>query len=514
MITARGFTSGVLLGWVSTFASIAIGLFMSPFLIHHLGVAGYGVWILIQSTVSYMYFMDLGLRTTVVRFSATAQAQGDHVGVSKVISAALWIRLWTASGIMAIAITLATFLPHLFKIPPALLSTGRIALLLVAATLCSTLVFSVFNALLSGLGRFDLLGLMELIQIAVTTTCLVTVIELGRGLVAMAICQLAVVLAVNLLNVTVCFRIYPHLHLFFHAPEKELLHSLWSLGLFVLIANGAGQLILYTDNVVVGAFVAAAAVSYYAVAAKMVEYVRTVAISILKYFMPLASSFAARQQMDRVRQLHLRGTQAVLLVTYPLVLCLMLRGGTLLRLWIGNHFSAEATGVLTILSVAAALMLANSGVNSLALALDRQRLLAYATLIEGLFNLGLSIFLVRRIGVLGVAWGTLIPTLLIPFLFWPPYLCRLLNMSLPRYLLEGWLRPIAAMIPFALACYWAERHWIPTKLIWFLLQMAALLPFAILGAVLLFWKDVPAAWRLISKRSPQPSVSAAAEISA
>src|SRR5437764_6405653 len=100
MLSIRGLTAGVLIGWASTFLSIAIGLFMSPFLIHHLGEAGYGVWVLVQSTVSYMYFMDLGLRTTVERFSAQAWARGDHQEVSSVVSAALWIRLWTAAVVM------------------------------------------------------------------------------------------------------------------------------------------------------------------------------------------------------------------------------------------------------------------------------------------------------------------------------------------------------------------------------------------------------------------------------
>jgi O-antigen/teichoic acid export membrane protein len=72
MITIRGLTGGVLIGWLSILLSIAVGLVMSPFLIHHLGETGYGVWVLVQSTVSYMYLMDLGLRTTVVRFSAQA----------------------------------------------------------------------------------------------------------------------------------------------------------------------------------------------------------------------------------------------------------------------------------------------------------------------------------------------------------------------------------------------------------------------------------------------------------
>ena len=117
MISFKRITSGVLFGWGSTLASIVVGLFMSPFLIHHLGTTGYGVWVLVQSSVAYMYLMDLGLRNTVLRFSVRAHAQGDHAEVNRVVSAALWIRTWSAVAIMVIASALAVLLPHLFSIP-------------------------------------------------------------------------------------------------------------------------------------------------------------------------------------------------------------------------------------------------------------------------------------------------------------------------------------------------------------------------------------------------------------
>lgn len=507
MISLRKLTSGVFLGWISTFLSIAVGLFMSPFLIHHLGEAGYGVWVLVQSTVAYMYFMDLGLRTTVVRFSAQAQARGDHQEVSNVVSAALWIRIWTTVGMMTIATILAIALPHLFHIPLQYQTTARVALFLAATTFSSTLVFSVFAAVLSGMGRFDLLSLLELAQFSLSSLGLIPIIKSGHGLIAMAGWQLGVVFTINVLTAIVCFRTYPQLRCHFRKPEKALLRSLWSLGFYVILINGAGQLILYTDNIVVGAFVAAAAVSYYAVAGKMVEYLRQIAFSVLKIFMPLAISFGALKQYDQLRKLHRRGTQIVLLVTYPIVITLILRGGTLLRLWIGDRFSAETTHVLQILSIAAAIMLANATVNGIAFALDKQRTLAIVSLTEGVANLVCSIILVHRMGMIGVAVGTIIPTIFTSILFWPYYLCKLLEVSPFTFIREAWLRPIAAMIPFFFLCYWAQLHWQPTRLVWFVLQMAALLPAVALGAAIVFWNDVPTVWRFIKKRQapvPEP----------
>ncbi len=495
MLSLRRLLSGVVIGWAATITSISIGLFMSPFLIHHLGLTSYGVWILVQSAVSYMYIMDLGLRSTVVRFSARAQARGDHAEVNRVVSAALWVRLWSAVAVLVLIAIAFVLLPHVLKIPTEYQSAARMALLLVGGTFACTLVFSVFASVLSGLGRFEVLGLLELAQITIIGLGTIPIVKAGYGFVAMAALQFITALAVNLVTMALCFHICPELSCRFSRPANEMLYSLWSLGFYILVYNIAGQLIIYTDTLVVGAFVSAAAVSYYAVAGRMVEYLRQIAIAILKYFMPLASSFEACSRYDRLEQLHQRGTQGVLLITYPIAAALLVRGGTFLRLWIGPDFSYNACPILHVLVIAAIVMLANCSTSGLALALDRHRTLAFITAAEGLANLALSLILVRRMGVLGVAVGTMIPAAATCLFFWPRYICGLLKMSTIHYIREAWLRPIIAVLPFAVVCHWADRYWVPTSLGGFVLQMIALAPVAVLGALMVFWSDAPAVWR-------------------
>ncbi len=507
MVSLKRFTGGVLFGWGATLASIVIGVFMSPFLIHHLGETGYGVWVLVQSSVSYMYIMDLGLRSTVLRFSVQAHARGDHAEVNRVVSAALWIRVMTAAAIMAIACLMVVFLPRLFHIPAEYQHTAQITILLAAATLSSTLVFSIYAAVLSSLGRFDLLGMFELLQTLATSIGLVPILLLGRSLISMALWQFTVVMTINLIIAATCYRQYPTLKLTLGMPQKELLRSLWNFSFYVLLLNAAGQMILYADNLVVGAFITAAAVSYYAVAAKMVEYLRQVAIAILKNFMPMASAYAAGNDQRKLQQLHLHGTQAVLLVTYPVAAVLLTRGHTVFRIWISGHFADQAYPILQVLVIAAAAMLANSSANGLALAIGKQRPLAWITVAEGITNLTLSIVLARHYGVIGVALGTALPTTITSLFFWPHYLCRELRISSLTFVLQAWLRPIAAVLPFALGCFWAESHWNTPSLRVLTMQMIALLPLLALGLGIVFLRELPLAYGYLRDRRSQAAAA-------
>jgi O-antigen/teichoic acid export membrane protein len=507
MSKVRELARGVAVSWAGTLASIIAGFLMAPFLIHHLGVAGYGVWILIQSTISYMFLMELGLRATIVRFVARDYANSNHDEVSRIVSAAVWVRFWSGVTVVFLTSTIAGLMPHLFRIPGQYMMAARVGLLIVGLTFAVTLVFSVFASTLMAIGAFGLMAGLELLQIILTTAGLVPVVRAGYGIVGMAYCYFAGVMTVNLATAFICFRMYPQLRLTIRqVPERGLLRALWSVGFYILGYNFAGHLIFSCDNIVVGAFASASAVAYYAVAGRMLEYVRQIAAAILKYFTPLASTFEARKQFDRLRQLQIRGTQLVLLVTLPIVVAVFIRGGTFVGLWIGPDFRRSSTPALKVLAIAAALALPNLGSPSLLIALGKQRWLALLTITEGAMNLILSVILARSMGIVGVALGTAIPAAIMHLFVWPGFACRLLGTPQSLFAREVWLRPLIAVSPFAVTCYFAERYWMPSSLVGFFLEMIVLSPVAALGALTVFWTDAPAVWRYAMRRRQTETV--------
>jgi O-antigen/teichoic acid export membrane protein len=321
---------------------------------------------------------------------------------------------------------------------------------------------------------------------------------------------LTAVTAINLAIAFSCFRAYPQLKLtMMRMPERGLLKALWGVGLYILGYNLAGQLIMYSDNLVVGAFVSAAAVAYYGIAGRMVEYLRQVSGAILKYFMPLASAFEARKQYERLQQLQIRGTQVVMVVALPVAITLFLRGGTFLLLWIGPEFQQHATLVLQILVVFVAMSAPNVAVPPLAIALGQQRTLALLAAAEGVVNLALSIALVRWMGIIGVAIGSAVPSGLMQIFVWPRLMGRLIPTNQARFVREVWIRPTLGMVPFAIVSYFAEAHWRAHNLLHFFLQTLALVPIALAGTYLVFRGDVPELMSYLRRREAGPAQSQA-----
>src|ERR1039457_1206567 len=76
----------------------------------------------------------------------------------------------------------------------------------------------------------------------------------------------------------------------------------------------------------------------------------------------------------------------------------------------------------------------------------KHKVLAYVTLAEGIANLLLSIILVRKIGLIGVAWGTVIPHAISTAVVIPYFTLHAVRMKWSDYVVKGFVRPIVAAI--------------------------------------------------------------------
>jgi hypothetical protein len=74
-------------------------------------------------------------------------------------------------------------------------------------------------------------------------------------------------------------------------------------------------------------------------------------------------------------------------------------------------------------------------------------------------NLALSIVLIQRFRIVGVAWGTAVPRVIVSLIVGPLYVRRHAGVSLPAYYTRTLLWPTVGMIPFVLATVGFEMWW-------------------------------------------------------
>jgi len=485
-LRVRHIARNVLFNWFGTIANLAVGFFLSPFIIHRLGNVAYGVWVMAVGVVAYLGLLDLGMQSAVLRFVSKGHTQKDHQGASEAISAALWARLQISGLILLLSVGLAAVFPHVFKIPAELAGDARKAILLIGLKIAITMSIGVVAGVLSALNRYDIQNYLILVQTAIRVIGVVAVLRTGHGIVAIAVCELIAVLAYNMLLVRVARRLYPELRIQLKKPRGDTLRRVWTYSSYAFLTTIAVQLVYQTDNLVVGAFVSASAVTYYAIANSLCSYSSQAVNSMGSTFVPAASTYEAAGDTNSLLMLYKNGTRATLAVSLPILITLIVRGPSFIGLWIGPQYSHSSGTVLVILCTALLFSFANRTAGAIAFGIEKHKMSAIWAIGEGVVNLALSIVLVRWYGIYGVAIGTLVPSLVVHLVLWPNYVSKLVGLSYSEVVWKVWAPVFLASIPFAIATYAVNARFPAHSLTVFSLQVMALLPIFFITIALVF----------------------------
>jgi O-antigen/teichoic acid export membrane protein len=329
---------------------------------------------------------------------------------------------------------------------------------------------------LSALNRYDLYTLVVLAQLTLRVIGVVWVIRTGHGIVAIAWCELFAATVGNILFVYVARRIYPQLTIRLNKPKWEVLKKIWSYSVYVFLVMVAIQLIYQTDNLVVGAFVSASAVTFYSIGNSLCRYTQQLVGAMTATFTPAASTYDATGDASSLRALYYNGTRATMAVSLPILVTLIFRGDNFIGVWMGPQYSRTSGTVLAILATALLFALPNTPASSIAFGIEKHKKVAMWAVGEALANLTLSISLALIFGLYGVAIGTLVPSLAVNLILWPRYVSHLVGISYREVFMKVWGPVFLCAVPFAAASYVVNVFFPARDMIIFILQTTALLP--------------------------------------
>lgn len=472
----------VLTSWGAFAVSVLINLFLTPYIVRELGDTGYGIWILLASAVGYMGLLDLGVRSAMTRYIARLHAKGDDLDASEIASTGLTIFLVLGALAVVIAIGLAALLPHIFNLPASWLTEARIVVLISAAAVVVALLDGVYGGVVSAMQRFDLAGVIQIANAILRALAIVVALHAGYGLVALALIQLASTALRVGTNLVLSKHLYPELFVNVRMARRSLVRPVMTFGAFSAFLYMSRSLIMGTDALVIGTFLQVRMVTFFSIAGSLVSYTRQVIGSLAQIVTPQASALQALKAHDDLQRLVLRMCRVSLLVVAPIAITFIVRGGTFIGIWMGKDYVELSGHVLLILALSLFSMSPGRVLHSALIGTNRHRLLVPFRVAEGILNLAMSIVLVRRWGIIGVAWGTTIPSILITIVSIPWLMKRTLQITYWSVFKEVWLLPLVSAVPFALATAWVEGHTSPQNLAVFFLEVAATLPFAVIGA--------------------------------
>jgi len=369
-----------------------------------------------------------------------------------------------------------------FTIPDAMVGASRLVLILGGLIVAVSLVSGVFGGIITARQRFDIISSVQ-ISVEMTRALLVVLaLRSGYGIVALAAIQLTILLARGIIDFFLSRRLYPELRIRLRSWSRPHLRQLLGFSAYASMLNLSTIVILQMDAIVIGAFLPVAMIAFFAIAANLTEYGRALVAGISQTVAPRVSALQGSGDGRKAAHIALSGGRLATLALLPIVVAFILRGSAFIGIWMGPSYSELSGKVLLVLSLLLGITAGRQVIGSTLLGLNQHKELVPIYVLEALVNVALSVALLKRYGIVGVAWGTTAPGLISSLFLIPRVLCKAQDLRLRDVWWEIWIKPVLAMIPFALALYAVAQVWNPSTMSGFFAEILLVLPVAALGA--------------------------------
>ena len=449
--------------------NIVLGIFLMPFTVRHLGTTEYGLWMLVASMTAYFQLLDLGYGNGLVRHVADADARGNVTLVNQILST--FVIVYSALGLaaaLAVGAMIVWVVPSFPKLTPAQVSLARYVLAMIGIRIAVGFPMTVFGAATTARQRFALNNLVATAASLLTGAATFLLLAYGYRVRAVVAASTAVALVSYVAYAWTAKRAFPELRLRVSSFSTTLIRDVTAFSLYVFIIDIAIQIAFNLDNVIVGAALGTSAVAVYAVTLRLADYQRQMSSQFNSLMFPVVVRYGAANDPEALRRMLIEGTRLALTLVCGVTVCLMGFAGPLINRWMGPGFDA-AVLPLEVLAVTGIVFVGQQPLGNILLGTGRQRLVAFSTLAEAIVNLVLSLILVRRYGLLGVAVGTIIPVVAANFFVLVPAACRQVGISVMDFARSVAVAPaigglIAAVAGAALRAWWAPQS-IPAILV-------------------------------------------------
>lgn len=450
--------------YVAQFWFLIIGFILMPFIVHHIGINAFGIWILVSAITGYFGLLDLGVGISLVKYVAEYHAKEDSEKINESINTTFFIFL--GMGLIAstgLFIFGKFFITSVFNIPPDLFWEAKTITYIVAATTLVGFPLRIFGSTLEGLQRYEITALVRISVSTFNAILIIIFLSMGYGIVTLVLINSSTSFIGWVLTIYYTKKVLPFVRIKFSYLHKSMLRTLLGFSSVMFIMSICSVLIYETDRVVIGIFLTVGTITYYEATLRMHALVRQVHGLMGSAIMPAASELDATNKNASMQELLLKGSKYTVAVVLPVTIALLIMAKPFLVYWMGPDFGSVA--LVAQVFIFYWLVNANTGIpGAILVGTNKIRLILWYTISVTIANLILSIILVQKIGLIGVVLGTTIPYI-ICFPIFMYFVFKILNVNWKLYFKDVVLKtyPIAGLV--AIILYFATILHVPQNLI-------------------------------------------------
>jgi O-antigen/teichoic acid export membrane protein len=366
--------------------------------------------------------------------------------------------LYLAIGGVAVVVgVLLMPLFELYEIPATFAAQAPLAFALMVMQVSAGFIGLLPEGILFAHHAFVPRNLVRISGVVLRLALTLLVLRVGGSLVLLALVQIACLAFDVWTTWLIIRRRYPGIHIRLADFDVRMVRRILSFSVYVLLLTAGARLSFETAALVIGATLGVAAIPFYVVANNLIVYLMEFVVAIAAVVSPMATSLATTGKRDELREMFLKWSKVALSVTLMVGLFLLILGPKFIGWWIDPAYEHTAGEVLQILMISSLVFLPVRGVAiPVLMGIGKPTTPAVATFAAGVANLGLSLVLVGPFGLIGIAWGTAIPNIVLALVVLV-VACRELGITVGRYLKYVVPRTAVGALPILALLLWF-RH--------------------------------------------------------
>lgn len=437
-------------GFGGTAIILLINFALMPFVLAHIGQVGFGIWVLVNSLVGYMGFLDVGLQPTLVKKTSEYLAADDREGLQKIVNTTLLIYVFVGILVGMVVVAFAPYLPRLLKVPEQDVSVFTMVTYIVGFQTALGFPMTIWRGLVGGLQDYHAINIINITSNVLRAALTYVLLLNGYGLLGLVWLGFGISALVWCGNYLWVRRRIPYLRITPKHIDISKIRDLIKFSGSMFIWGLAGQSLGDLDKLLIGIFLPLSSVATYEVGYRLYNYSRIILYSMVA-ILPTAADLRVKNDTDSLRSLYLNGTRYLILIYSAVTAGMLIFGQVFIRLWLGAGYE-ESVVVLNILLIGSLYQAQNGIAHVMLPGMNRLRVFTLIMSAYPVVKLVLGVLLISNFGLQGIALATTLTFYILETIFLY-FILKLFDVTLPQLLRAVHLPALLTVAPGVLIAY-------------------------------------------------------------
>lgn len=424
---------GAVFSYILIIINTLYGVVFVPFLIFILGEQEYGIYKIIGSLIGSITIFDLGIGSTILRYVAKFRAENKKNSINNFVAMG-----FIQAGILSLIMVIFCFgiyfnFNNIYDKTLTNLEIEKAKLLIIFFMVL--LVINTFEkvvlGVINGCGKFVITSLLKILSILLKMTSCYFLLKIYPNSMYILVIEILITLMIVIAQMIYIYKKL-ELNIKFEYWDNELFKQSFVYTLLTFIQSIAVQFNGNLDNMVIGMYIGAVAVTVYSVGLQLYNMYEHFAMAFSDLMLPriskqIAEGASNRELEDTVIQI---GRLEFIALGGALSGYLII-GKEFITLWLGDTFTI-AWKIGLILMIPTTVPLIQNVCLSILRAKNKMKFRTLMISGMSIFNLILTVFGVPKYGIIAACIGTSVSIIVANIIMMNVYYIKIIHLDIFR----------------------------------------------------------------------------------